>query len=242
MNNDSKKEGMFMSETDKYVYRYTSFSRLLEIIATQRLALLDPTNGTWKDQIDVGFIKACKKAGKQIGVLCFTKKHATSFHWDLFAKYDGVRIAFKKNVLEKRAKKCCFITDKVSYKISKEIKEKLSDGNGNPLNLETFAFLKRSQYEAEEEWRIVCEKDNSINDHVVAYLPIKISDIESVTFSPYYRDSGERKILRESLKKLWISMGGGKNKLKIYRSTLYENKDIQSLLKNNGRDEVEDVE
>lgn len=120
MNNDSKKEGMFMSETDKYVYRYTSFSRLLEIIATQRLALLDPTNGTWKDQIDVGFIKACKKAGKQIGVLCFTKKHATSFHWDLFAKYDGVRIAFKKMFLKKELKNAILFQIKYLIKFLKK--------------------------------------------------------------------------------------------------------------------------
>ena len=173
--------------------------------------------------------------------MCFTNKHATSFHWDLFAKRDGVRIAFKKKSLRKRVKECHFISGKVSYKISKKIKKILRDENNNLLDLETFAFLKRSQYRAEKEWRIVCEKENSINDRVIAYLPIKLSDIESVTFSPYYRDYEERKILRDALKKLWISMGGEKIELKIYRSTLFENKKIESLFENNGRDETDEV-
>lgn len=223
----------------KYVYRYTSFSRLLEIIVTQRLPLLNALNSGWKDKIDIGFIKACETQKKKIGVLCFTNKHATSFHWDLFAKDDGIRIAFKRNNLEKSSDEQGFLYRNVSYNIPKKIKRSLND---KPLKFKKLAFLKRIQYEEENEWRIVCEKEKAINSHVVAYLPIKLSDIESITLSPYYKDVNERRFLRKTLKSVWKSMGGKENELKIYRSTLFENHSIEKLLENNGVDEINEVD
>ena len=223
----------------KYVYRYTSFSRLLEIIVTQRLPLLNALNSGWKDKIDVGFIKACEESKKKIGVLCFTNDHATSFHWDSFAKDDGVRIAFKRNRLEKNSKEQGFLYGDVSYNITKKIKHFLND---KLLEFKELVFLKRIQYEKEDEWRIVCEKEKKINSCVVAYLPIKLSDIESVTFSPYYKDVNERRFLRKTLKAVWKSMGGEENELKIYRSTLFENHSIEKLLENNGVDEINEVD
>lgn len=223
----------------KYVYRYTSFSRLLEIIVTQRLPLLNALNSGWKDKIDIGFIKACENPKKKIGVLCFTNEHATSFHWDLFAKDDGIRIAFKRNNLKKSSDEQGFLYRNVSYKIPKKIKRFL---NNKPLNFKKLAFLKRIQYEEEDEWRIVCEKEKKINSHVVAYLPIELSDIESITFSPYYKDVNERHFLRKILKSVWKSMGGKENELKIYRSTLFENRNIEKILANNGVDEINEAD
>ena len=221
------------------VYRYTSFSRLLEIIVTRRLPLLNALNSGWKDKIDIGFIKACETPKKKIGVLCFTNEHATSFHWDLFAKNDGVRIAFKRNNLEKSSDEQGFLYRNVSYKFPKKIKLSL---NGKPLNFKKLAFLKRIQYKEENEWRIVCEKEETINSHVVAYLPIKLSDIESITLSPYYKEINERFFLRKTLKSVWKSMGGRENELKIYRSTLFENQSIEKLLENNGVDEINEAD
>lgn len=233
-----------MEKENNFVYRYTSVARLLEIITTQRLPLLNPEVSDWKDSIDIGFVKACEKPNKKIGILCFTNEHATSFHWDLFAKNDGVRIKFDKTKLENKIDKLdSFYRNDVSYMGKDDLRNELKKfKNEKLLPIESFAFLKRTQYEAENEWRIVCEKekDDIVNEHVVSYLPIKLSYIKSITFSPYYKIYNERKFLRNVIRKIWNTHGGNLSKLKIYRSTLFDNKKLKSLLENNDKDEIEE--
>ena len=135
-----------------------------------------------------------------------------------------------------------FVYRNVLYKSSKDIKELLKKySKSDSLPIKVFAFLKRTQYEAENEWRIICERKNAIDNRVVTYLPISFSDIKSITFSPYYRDYNERMILRKALQNIWISKGGKKDDLKIYHSSLFNNKSIEKILESNGNDDIEET-
>lgn len=200
----------------KYLYRYIPFERLAEVIMTRSLPIPFPKN--WNDQHDLDNVLNKIPSGKVIGVACLTETWETSFHWDLFAKY-GVRLKFNSEKLKKRVSKMKAKLKDVEY-ASYDTYIKKMTGRKPPL------FVKRKQYESEQEWRIVCQVPIGLmaTKNVVMYIPFEWDDLVKITFSPHY-GLHDYYFYKAMILKM-LEAVGAKN-IEIKHSSLFESKKIK---------------
>lgn len=115
---------------------------------------------------------------KTVLALCFTTKPETFHHWKVFADTSsGICVRFNKDNLLKSINKVSGIeSDYVAYELMRNLKAK-------PPSVDELPFLKRRQYEDEEEFRIIYTNRNK--EHKVKYLAINLNSIERITLSPW---------------------------------------------------------
>ena len=199
----------------KFLYRYIPMKRLAEIIMTQSIPIPFPDN--WNDQHDLNNALRLISPKKTIGIACFTEEWESSFHWELFAK-DGVRLAFYKKALNKRVTGCGAKIGKVEYKSTKEYIKKITQK-------EDLLFIKRIQYQHEQEWRIVCEAPKGqLNGGVVDYIPFEWEDLARITISPYYNKS---EFYQHKAAILNMLNAAGADSVEVLRSTLFESQKVK---------------
>ena len=189
--------------------------RLAEIIMTQSIPIPFPDN--WNDQHDLNNALRLISPKKTIGIACFTEEWESSFHWKLFAK-DGVRLAFHKKALCKRVKECKMSIGKVDYKPTREYIEMIA-------SKKDLLFVKRIQYQHEQEWRIICKAPKGqLNGGVVDYIPFEWKDLAKITVSPYYEknDFYQHKATIQN-----ILNAAGADSVKVLRSTLFESQKVR---------------
>ena len=215
---DKKKKGKSSKQVPKYLYRYIPFERLAEVLMTKSLPIPYPKN--WNDQHDLKNSLRNEQKEDVIGVACLTEKWETSFHWDLFAKY-GVRLTFVGEQLRKHAKAAHVKMKNVDYESYKEYIEKLT-------NNKSLLFVKRKQYEFEQEWRLVCRVPigQSATKNVVKYIPFEWNDLKKITISPHYSIS-DYHFYKAMILQMLEAVGA--KGVKIMRSSLFESKKITDV-------------
>ncbi|WP_149866430.1 DUF2971 domain-containing protein [Tropicimonas marinistellae] len=198
------------------INRYTSLASAIHMLTKKQITLLDPD--TWDDRNDVHFIQKyrSRNQNKQVFALCFSRSDQTYHHWRVFAPGpDGVCIAF----YEAKLREVFSLNSNVE--IGNVKYRSIGDARAmKPLSDENLKFLKHKRYEPEEETRIVYT--GKTNGQYPTY-PFPISAIERITLSPWLT-----KPLVDPMKSL-IAKIDKCQRLKIYRSTLIDYRDWQSL-------------
>lgn len=212
-----------MKKNSKYLYRYIPFERLAEILMRREIPVPRPKN--WNDQHDLDNAVKKNPSDETVGIACFTSKCGTSFHWDLFAKY-GVRLAFDASALEKCVRRVSKkqsgknpLLKKVNYVTTKEYIEMARKPKADLF------FVKRNQYECEQEWRIVCHVSKPATVHVAQYIPFEWSALKKITISPHYSIS-DYHFYKAMVLKMLESVGA-KN-VQVLRSPLFESRKIKN--------------
>lgn len=197
--------------------RYTNLASALHILHNRCLTLLSPD--TWDDRNDSYFMSEYKqmKGVKTVLAICIADREETYHHWQVFSRgADGVCIEFDREELLAAFDRADGVTHR--YVDYREIAEARSM---QEVNLEILPFTKRWPYGDEREYRAVyVDADAEINAYPV---PILISAIKRITLSPWLAEP-----LVDPVKQTFKSIHGC-SAVKIYRSTLIENKQWQKL-------------
>lgn len=138
---------MVMKRKRAQLWRYTSLPLALDLLSRRQLTLRSPS--TWEDRNDAYYLERyAERKKKGVVAVCFTKKPERFHHWKIFASGSaGVCIQFDKaRLLDQVPKAKGFRHDDVTYHFIKKLK--------NP-DVETWPFLKRVSFAAEEEFRII---------------------------------------------------------------------------------------
>ena len=105
------------------------------------------------------------------------------------------------------------------------IKTLLHNLGGQRSEKEDLLFVKRNQYESEQEWRIVCRVSKTATVHVAQYIPFEWKDLKKITISPYYSTS-DYHLYKAMVLKMLESVGA--KKVKVLRSPLFESSKIRN--------------
>ena len=158
--------------------RYTSLPILLDMLIHKRITLLDPES--WEDRNDSFYVEKYKeiKCLKSVLALCFTSRPETFHHWKVFSgNSSGICVRFNKAKLLKSVNRISGIkSDYVKYKLIREL-------SSNTPSLDELPFIKRKQYEDEEEFRIVYT--NKSKEIKSKNITIDLDSIEKITLSPW---------------------------------------------------------
>lgn len=202
----------------KFLRRYTSLPVLLDMLAHERITLLDPVS--WEDRNDAFYIEKYRerKGLKTVLALCFTERAETFHHWKVFAgDSSGVCIRFnRKEFLSCFQKKHGVHSGPVSYSFMRDLQ-------GTPPSLEKLPFLKRKQYEDEAEFRIIYENRNKI--HRSKTFPLDITCIDRITLSPWMPPP-----VAKTVKEV-ISGVQGCDKIQLIRTGVVESSAWQKIVK-----------
>jgi hypothetical protein len=181
------------------------------------LTLLSPE--TWDDRNDSYFMSEYRqlKGVKTLLAICIADREETYHHWQVFSRgADGVCIEFDREQLLAAFDNAAGVTHRyVDYR-------QIATANSmQDVNLEILPFTKRWPYGDEKEYRAVYV---NANEEIHAYpVPIPLSTIKRITLSPWLAEP-----LVESVKRTLKSLPGCDG-LRIYRSTLIDNKQWQKL-------------
>lgn len=195
---------------NKYLRRYTHLPAVISMLATQRLALLEPDG--WEDEADRAFVELyAKKKKKTVRVLCFTSSRPRFHHWKVFADGPaGVCVTFDyvalRQAVSSSKPSAKFLA--ASYKTIKAI------GRSTP-SLRSLLVLKRDGFRDEGEVRLVLEGSGHLTNP--EYIQFPLSCIKEIALSPWLPKS-----LADDTKKVLRSISHPR-KLKIYQSRLLRN-------------------
>ena len=157
------------------------------------------------------------KGVKTLLAICIADREETYHHWQVFSRgADGVCIEFDREQLLAAFDNAAGVTHRyVDYR-------QIATANSmQDVNLEILPFTKRWPYGDEKEYRAVYV---NANEEIHAYpVPIPLSTIKRITLSPWLAEP-----LVESVKRTLKSLPGCDG-LRIYRSTLIDNKQWQKL-------------
>jgi hypothetical protein len=197
--------------------RYTNLASALHILRSRHLTLLSPE--TWDDRNDAFFMSEYKRLRKVKTVLaiCLADREETYHHWQVFSRgADGVCIEFDRDKLLAAFDRADGVNHRhVEYEL-------VSNANSmNDVDLEILPFTKRWPYGDEREYRAVFISADM--DLKVFPVTIELASITRITLSPWLAP-GLVDTVRETLKSLPECDG-----LKVYRSTLIDNKEWQKL-------------
>jgi len=200
-------------EAEIYYRRYTDLPSLIHILKNLQLTLLDPQ--LWEDKNDSYFITVYKNKCKLKSVLalCLSASNKTFHHWSVFSPGpSGISIRFNAKNLEKSIKGVSGLKlEPVKYLTISELRKT------GKIKKERLPFLKRSQFQPENEIRLLWEsKDESLSTFEI---PLELNSISRITLSPWLHLS-----LANGIRSLLKTIDGC-DKLKIYRSTLIHNSD-----------------
>jgi hypothetical protein len=198
-----------MTETKKFLRRYTDLPALIYLLRTKRITLLDPE--TWDDKNDSYFLRLYREKNKfhSVLALCFSQHAETYHHWRVFAAGpSGVCISFKREKLLRAIRE-------VSGIRQREVKYiKLTDTRRIKPAISQLPFLKRFPFEPENEFRIVLGSRKKLTS---LDIPIALSCIDKIVLSPWLHSSLSDQIKRT----LWDIEDC--SQLRINRSTLISN-------------------
>jgi hypothetical protein len=196
--------------------RYTNLASTLHILQSRCLSLLSPD--TWDDRNDTYFMSEYKriKSVKTILAICIADREETYHHWQVFSRgSDGVCIEFDRNKLLAAFDAAGVTHRYVSYELITNV------NTMRDVNLEILPFTKRWPYGDEREYRAVYVSTEK--ELPVFPVPIALTAIRRITLSPWLAPA-----LVDPVKKTLKSLPGCSN-LRIYRSTLIDNKQWQKL-------------
>lgn len=200
-----------MKNKVKWLCRYTTLEYLIDIIIREKMVLLDPIEH-WEDKNDTIVIEEYKTKSKlnNLFALCFTYGSETIHHWKYFSGgSNGCCIKFNAEKLIKIFNKIDGIRHKkISYPKINELKP-------ISFNLKQMPFIKRYPYKIENEYRVIWEGKSS--DKVIE-IDVPLGIIERITISGKMPSN-----VFKTIKNL-IESKLDNPKIKIYRSTIYENK------------------
>lgn len=206
--------------TERTLRRYTNMASTLHILHNRCLTLLSPE--TWDDRNDIFFMSEYKrlKCVKTVLAICLADREETYHHWQVFSRgSDGICIEFYREKLLAAFDAADGVKHRhVNYEPLSGV-NKMHDAD----LLEKLPFTKRWPYGDETEYRAV-----HVDDHIEKLtfsVPIKIAAIKRITLSPWLAPT-----LVDAVKMTLKSIPGCEN-LKIYRSTLTDNKRWQELTK-----------
>lgn len=196
--------------------RYTNLASTLHILQNRCLSLLSPD--TWDDRNDTYFMSEYKrlKSVKTILAICIADREETYHHWQVFSRgSDGVCIEFDRDKLLAAFDAAGVTHRYVSYELITNV------NTMRDVNLEILPFIKRWPYGDEREYRAVYV--SAEEELPVFPVPIALAAIRRITLSPWLAPA-----LVDPVKKTLKSLPGCGN-LRIYRSTLIDNKQWQKL-------------
>ena len=196
--------------------RYTNLASTLHILQNRCLSLLSPD--TWDDRNDTYFMSEYKrlKSVKTILAICIADREETYHHWQVFSRgSDGVCIEFDRDKLLTAFDAAGVTHRYVSYELITNV------NTMRDVNLEILPFTKRWPYGDEREYRAVYV--SAEEELPVFPVPIALAAIRRITLSPWLAPA-----LVDPVKKTLKSLPGCGN-LRIYRSTLIDNKQWQKL-------------
>ena len=196
--------------------RYTNLASTLHILQNRCLSLLSPD--TWDDRNDTYFMSEYKrlKSVKTILAICIADREETYHHWQVFSRgSDGVCIEFDRDKLLAAFDAAGVTHRYVSYELITNV------NTMRDVNLEILPFTKRWPYGDEREYRAVYV--SAVEELPVFPVSIALAAIRRITLSPWLAPA-----LVDPVKKTLKSLPGCSN-LRIYRSTLIDNKQWQKL-------------
>ncbi|MER9764346.1 DUF2971 domain-containing protein [Mesorhizobium sp. M0138] len=203
--------------TERNLRCYTNLASALHILHNRCLTLLSPD--TWDDRNDSYFMSEYKriKDVKTVLAICIADREETYHHWQVFSRgADGVCIEFDRDELLAAFDNAGGVTHRyVNYEL-------VANANSmQEVDLEILPFTKRWPYGDEKEYRAVyVDADVEMPAFPV---PIALSAIKRINLSPWLAPA-----LAEPVKKTLKSISGCSG-LRIYRSTLIDNKPWQKL-------------
>lgn len=202
--------------TERTLRRYTNLASALHILHNRCLTLLSPD--TWDDRNDSYFMSEYKriKNVKTVLAICIADSEETYHHWQVFSRgADGVCIEFDRDKLLAAFNAAGVTHRYVDY-------EQITNANSmHEVDLEILPFTKRWPYGDEREYRgvYVCA-----DEELPAFsVSIALAAIKRITLSPWLAPA-----LVDAVKKTLKSIPGCSD-LRIYRSTLIDNKQWQKL-------------
>jgi hypothetical protein len=203
--------------TERTLRRYTNLVSALHILHNRCLTLLSPE--TWDDRNDAYFMSEYKrlKGVKTVLAICIADREETYHHWQVFSRgADGVCIEFDREKLLATFDAAGGVAHRyVDYEL-------VTKANAmRDVDLEILPFTKRWPYGDEKEYRAVYV--NTDEEMSAFPIPIALAAIKRITLSPWLAPA-----LIEPVKKTLKSLPGC-NGLRIYRSTLIDNKPWQKL-------------
>lgn len=203
--------------TERTLRRYTNLASTLHILHNRCLALLSPD--TWDDRNDIYFMSEYKrmKGAKTVLAICIADREETYHHWQVFSRgADGVCIEFDRARLLAAFDAVEGVSHQyVRYELIKDT------ANQRDVDLESLPFTKRWPFSDELEYRAVYI--NAEKEVQTFHVPIPLSAIKRITLSPWLAPA-----LVEPVKTTLKSVPGC-GALKVYRSTLIDNKKWQKL-------------
>ncbi|KUM26877.1 hypothetical protein AU467_19300 [Mesorhizobium loti] len=203
--------------TERSFRRYTNLAATLHILRNRCLTLLSPE--TWDDKNDAFFMAEYKRIMNVRSVLaiCLAVREETYHHWQVFSRgADGVCIEFDADKLLEAFDHAAGVRHKsVRYELLQDVRTM------NDVDVERLPFMKRWPYGDESEYRAVYvdEKVEKPSHDV----PIAIGSINRITLSPWLAPA-----LVPAVKETIKSLQGCSN-LKVYRSTLIDNRQWKKL-------------
>ncbi len=153
---------------------------------------------------------------KAVLAICIADREETYHHWQVFSRgADGVCIEFDRDKLLAAFDAAGVTHRYVDYEL-------ITNANTmRDVNLEILPFTKRWPYGDEREYRAVYV---SAEEELPTYpVPIALTAIKRITLSPWLAPA-----LVEPVKKTLKSLPGCSG-LRVYRSTLIDNKQWQKL-------------
>jgi hypothetical protein len=204
------KDQITMTQTKKFLRRYSNLPSLIHLLTIRSLTFLDPES--WDDKNDSLFMRLYKEK-KELDTLlavCFSQETETYHHWSVFASgSSGVCISFNKEELMGELNQYEGIKGKqVSY-IS------LNDLGQTAKTIINLPFMKRAPFKPESEFRVIFEETGKPRSYVDIEIPLAC--IDRVYLSPWMPRS-----IADSVKSALKSIKGAED-IEVVRSTLIEN-------------------
>jgi hypothetical protein len=199
-----------MTQTKKFLRRYTNLPSLLHLLTTKSLTFLDPE--TWDDKNDSLFMRLYreKKELNTLLAVCFSQETETYHHWSVFASgSSGVYISFKKAELLAELE---YYEGIRARAVSYIQLDKLGQTSRKVNNL---PFMKRAPFRPESEFRVIFEEKGKPRSYVD--IDISLSCIARIHLSPWMP-----RAVAESVRSIVKSVDGAAE-IDIVRSTLIQN-------------------
>jgi hypothetical protein len=199
-----------MTQTRKFLRRYSNLPSLIHLLTTKSLTFLDPES--WDDKNDSLFMRLYKEKRELDTLLavCFSQETETYHHWSVFASgSSGVCISFKKEELLAELGQYEGIRKRqVSYIQLNELAETARKVGDLP-------FMKRAPFKPESEYRIIFEEKGKPRSYLDIDIPL--SCIDRIHLSPWM-PRGVADSVKVTLKAI-----EGADEIEVIRSTLIQN-------------------
>ena len=208
-------------DTSNILRRYTSLSVLIDMIQRQSISFMNPA--FWDDRNDAFALERFRKVESHGSVLalCLTGAEETYHHWKVFSSgLEGVCIWFDRTGLIESLEDGPDepLHGDVTYHTIAELKA-MSPGP------DRIPFLKRIQFADEQEYRFLIMEEESHIDRCEQKLDLSL--VKRVTLSPWMPVS-----IADSVKAAIAALPN--HSIKVYRSTLVENRAWKAVLRDVG--------